>query len=414
MNGAMGKRGNRWDSSSDEEDHHRKHAKRQAVSSKHSDNNINGNDQNDDGSAKIAAAAISSSKEPVIQLHNPLLHGCRSVYDTYERMNRISEGTYGIVWKARYKATNEIVALKQIKFDVFDEQSTMITAIKGGDKYNPNNEGFPISALREINVLLALSHESIVNVKEMVVGDGMDKVFMVMELFEFDLKEGLSRFQGALAQSELKSILVQIMQGVEHMHGKWFIHRDLKPSNVLVHRSGRVALADFGLARRYETPQQYCMTQLVVTLWYRSPELLFGENRYGPPIDMWSVGCILGELIRKEPVFQGQGELDQIDQIFAMVGVPDKTSWASFDDLPNAGLFRWKPRKQSELLLPKMFPIASSLSMNQAFLDSNGFDLLCKLLTLSPSKRITASDALSHRYFKEGVQPKTPKFFSSA
>jgi cell division cycle 2-like protein len=325
------------------------------------------------------------------------------VYDTYDRIARVSEGAYGVVWKARDLATDEIVALKQIKFDGNDHAAAT------------SKEGFPVTALREISVLLALSHESIVTVKEMVVGDAMDKCFMVMAYYEFDLKDGILKFDGALAQSELKGIMQQILAGTQHTHAKWFLHRDLKTSNILVHRSGRIALADFGLARTYQDPQSRAMTQLVVTLWYRAPELLFGEAYYGPAVDMWSVGCIFGELITKDAILPGQGELDQIDQIFSLVGVPNERNWPSFDKLPNAGLFRWKPRKEQDLLLRKKFPIASPcVSANQAFLDGNGFDLLSKLLTLDPAQRLSASQALEHPYFDQGVTPQTPRFFSAS
>jgi cell division cycle 2-like protein len=378
----MGKR-DRWDSSSEEEDN----SKRPPTSS-----------QKDPPKTKAAAAAATSSLQ--LSRHNPLLQGCRSVYDTYERLDRVSEGAYGVVWKARCLATTEIVALKQIKFDAVSTTST------------GSGQGFPVTALREINVLLALQHESIVSVKEMVVGDGVDKVFMVMEFFEFDLKDGIQRFDGALAQAELKGIMQQILQGMDHMHSKWFLHRDMKTSNILVHGTGRIALADFGLARRYQEPAK-AMTQLVVTLWYRAPELLFGEACYGPAVDMWSIGCIFGELITKDAIMPGQGELDQIDQIFSLVGVPNDKNWPDFDKLPNAGLFRWKPRKESELLLPFKFPVASPVSTNQAFLDGHGYDLLKRLLTLDPAARITAAQALEHAYFSEGVVPQTPRFFSA-
>lgn len=375
----MGKR-DRWDSSSDEEED-RKSDEKSTTRRLHN---------------KSASDSSTVSKPTSLPLHNPLLKGCRSVYDAYERIGRVSEGSYGIVWKAQDLATNEVVALKQIKFDVASTK-----------------EGFPVSALREINVLLALSHESIVSVKEMVVGDDIDKVFMVMELFEFDLKEGIGRFEGALFQSELKGIMRQLLLGCQHMHSKWFLHRDLKTSNILVHRSGRIALADFGLARRFQNPLR-SLTQLVVTLWYRSPELLFGESCYGPAVDMWSIGCIFGELICKDAILQGQGELDQIDKIFSLLGVPDETSWPSFTKLPNAGIFRWKPHKPEDLLFPKKFPIAKPVSANQSFLDSNGYNLLSRLLTLDPSKRITAKESLDHPYFFEGVVPQTPRFFSSS
>lgn len=126
---------------------------------------------------------------------------------------------------------------------------------------------------------------------------------------------------------------------------------------------------------------------------------------------MWSIGCIFAELICKESVLQGQGELDQIDKIFSLVGIPTEQNWPLFEKLLSAGMFRWKNRKQEELEIFKRFPVNAPVSATQAFLDSNGFDMLQKLLTLDPSKRITASEALDHAYFREGVAPKTPKFF---
>lgn len=328
---------------------------------------------------------------PELPLHNPLTQGCRSVYDTYDRIGHVSEGTYGVVWKARDLATEDVVALKQIKFAV-----------------DVRKEGFPVTALREINVLLALSHENIVSVREMVVGKSVEQVYMVMEFFEFDLKQGLDRFEGALSQGELKGILQQILRGVNHMHASWYLHRDLKTSNILVHKSGRVALADFGLARRYEDPPQH-LTVPVVTLWYRAPELLLGETRYGPAVDMWATGCIFGELIAKDCVLQGEGELDQLDQIFTLLGAPNETNWPGYKKLPHSGILRWKGNKDSTL--SKRFPVARPVSSKQAFLDARGFQMLECMLKLDPSQRISASEALEHAYFRDGVPPTMPRFF---
>lgn len=338
-------------------------------------------------------------------LHSPLLQGCRSVYDTYEQVARVSEGSYGIVWKARDIATNETVALKQIKFHVDEPGCTQ-------DIRHVSN-GFPVTALREISVLLALSHESIVSVREMVIGKGVDKVFMVMDWFERDLSQIQTDRTEAWSQAEMKGILQQLLSGIAYVHDHWYLHRDLKPSNLLV-KKDRIALADFGLARRYQEPQRNKLTLLVVTLWYRSPELLFGEEFYGPAVDMWSMGCIMGELIlgQGRSILQGQGELDQIDQIFALVGTPDSTNWPSFDKLPNAGLFRWKRRQNEAQHLRQRFPVARPMSTNpkQVFVDSNGYELLQGMLTLDPSQRLTARQALEHVYFKEGVPPKRPYF----
>lgn len=322
--------------------------------------------------------------------HNPLLQGCRLVYDCYERLARLDEGTYGIVWKARDTNTNEMVALKQIKFDT----SLM-------------KEGFPLAALREIGVLLALSHECIVTVKEMAVGDAFDKVFMVMEFMEMNLQEAMKRCgTNPFPQSELKNMFHQILSAAHHIHDKWILHRDLKTSNILVHKSGKIALCDFGLARKYQIPKK-ALTQMVITLWYRPPELLFGESVYGPEVDMWSIGCIFGELLTKEAILQGRGELDQIDLIFKLLGAPTRFNWSGFASLPNASTFRWKKKDGSNL--KNRFPV-NSFSGNQTFLDPNGFDLLGKLLILDPALRISAREALNHRYFKEGVEMQTPCF----
>ncbi|KAL7578169.1 hypothetical protein ACA910_012606 [Epithemia clementina (nom. ined.)] len=388
----MGKKRSRWSSSTssrNENDASERHISKSAEATTAGQLSLK------DGGLPLKNSTTDAEDVPKIRRHNPLLQGCRFVYDTYEQISRVSEGTYGIVWKGRDLATGDTVALKQIKFDV------------GEDK-----EGFPVIALREINVLMALSHESIVSVQEIVVGTAFHQVFMVMEFFDFDLKDGIERFEGALFQSELKGIMLQILSGMAHVHNSWYLHRDMKTSNILVHNSGRIALADFGLARQYTDPRRP-LTQLVVTLWYRAPELLFGETHYGPPIDMWSIGCIFAELIRQDAPLKGEGELDQIDQIFTLLGVPNSDTWPLFDKLPNAGLLRWKPRKKEDIMLPKMFPVNSPLSTKQAFLDANGYNLLERLLTLDPAQRITAQEALDHAYLKEGVKPKTPRFFST-
>merc|ERR1719491_312339 len=140
-------------------------------------------------------------------------------------------------------------------------------------------------------------------------------------------------------QSEVKSMMHQILSATEHIHSRWILHRDMKPSNILVHQSGKIALCDFGLARKYQLPLKK-MTQTVITLWYRPPELLFGESMYGPEVDMWSIGCIFGEILQKDAIMQGQGELDQIDRIFKLIGSPNDDSWPGFTSLPNASILR--------------------------------------------------------------------------
>ncbi|XP_022735027.1 cyclin-dependent kinase G-2-like isoform X2 [Durio zibethinus] len=242
-----------------------------------------------------------------------MLQGCRSV-DEFERLNKIDEGTYGVVFRARDKKTGEIVALKKVKME-------------------KEREGFPLTSLREINILLSFHHPSIVDVKEVVVGGNLDSIFMVMEYMEHDLKGLMETMKQPFSQSEVKCLMLQLLEGVKYLHDNWVLHRDLKTSNLLLNNQGELKICDFGLARQYGSPLKP-YTHLVVTLWYRAPELLLGARQYSTAIDMWSLGCIMAELLSKEPLFNGKTEFDQLDKIFKTLGTPNETIWPSFSTLP--------------------------------------------------------------------------------
>lgn len=174
-----------------------------------------------------------------------------------------------MVFRAQNTITGEVVALKRVKPNI------------GG-----RNDGFSINALREINVLLALKHPNIVGVKEMVVGSSMDNVFMVMEYFENDLKHVMEQKMVVFDKGAVKCLMEQLLKGVKHMHDHWYIHRDLKTSNILINKHCRLAIADFGLARKYGSPLgRYTFN--VVTREYRCPELLLGQEKYSTAVDMW-------------------------------------------------------------------------------------------------------------------------------
>ncbi|KAI4383599.1 hypothetical protein MLD38_009415 [Melastoma candidum] len=310
--------------------------------------------------------------------------GCRSV-DEFERLNKIDEGTYGVVFRARDKKTGEVVALKKVKME-------------------KEREGFPLTSLREINILLSFHHPSIVDVKEVVVGSNLDSIYMVMEYMEHDLKGLMEAMKQPFSQSEVKCLMLQLLEGVKYLHDNWVLHRDLKTSNLLLNNRGELKICDFGLARQYGSPLKP-YTPLVVTLWYRAPELLLGAKQYSTAIDMWSLGCIMAELLSKEPLFNGKTEFEQLDKIFRILGTPNETIWPGFSKLPGVKVNFIKHQYN---MLRKKFPPTSFTG--SPVLSDAGFDLLNKLLTYDPEKRITADDALNHEWFREVPHPKSKDF----
>ncbi|KAI3844695.1 hypothetical protein MKW92_009872 [Papaver armeniacum] len=341
---------------------------------------INKDDINKDGSANYSDTDSDGEicRGKHIKKSINMLEGCRSVHE-FERLNRIDEGTYGVVFRARDKKTGEVVALKKVKME-------------------KEREGFPMTALREINILLSTDHPSIVEVKEVVM-DGLDSIFMVMEYMEHDLKSIMETKRQPFSQSEVKCLMLQLLEGVEYLHDNWVLHRDLKTSNILMNNQGELKICDFGMSRLYGSPlKQY--TQLVVTLWYRAPELLLGAKQYSTAIDMWSLGCIMAELLSKEPLFNGKTEVDQLDKIFKTLGTPSETIWPGFSELPGAKV---KFAKQQYNLLRKKFP--PTAFTGSPVLSDAGFDLLNRLLTYDPAKRITAEEAVNHEWFREVPLP---------
>lgn len=304
---------------------------------------------------------------------------CRSV-DCFRRLNRIEEGTYGVVFRAQDKETDEIVALKKLKLE-------------------REREGFPVTSLREINALMQAKHPHIVNIREMVVGSGLDSVYIVMDFVEHDLRSLMDDMAQPFTPSETKTLLRQLLSAVAAMHERWIIHRDLKTSNLLLNNRGEIKVADFGLARRLGSPPIGALTPVVVTLWYRSPELLLGANEYSWSVDMWSVGCIFAELLTLRPLFPGKSEIDQLDKIFRVLGMPSERIWPGLSQLPHAN--KVAPINQPYNCLDKIFPALSPA----------GIDLMGRLLAYDPARRIAAAEALQHPFFHEAPLPKEPAQF---
>jgi len=294
--------------------------------------------------------------------------------DRYQKLEKIGEGTYGVVYKARDKMNNDIIALKKIRLEQEDE-------------------GVPSTAVREICLLKEIQHPNVVELKQVVHGD--NKLYLVFEYLDQDLKKYMDIAGAPLAPQLVKANLYQMLNGLAYCHAHRVIHRDLKPQNLLIDRSGNLKLADFGLARAFSLPIR-TYTHEVVTLWYRAPEILLGQKQYSTPVDIWSVGCIFAEMAQRRPLFAGDSEIDQIFKIFRIQGTPKESTWPGVTNLPDF-----------KSTFPKWQPV--QLSKQVPNLDSAGIDLLSKMICYDPSSRISARDALNHPYFDDLDKSRWPK-----
>jgi cell division cycle 2-like len=229
-------------------------------------------------------------------------------------------------------------------------------------------------------------------------------IYLVMPFIEHDLKTILGLLSEPFLPSETKLLFQQLVSALAYLHDSHILHRDLKTSNLLLSNRGELKLADFGMARYTSTPPPRHLTQLVVTLWYRSPELLLGVETYDSAVDVWSLGCIFAELLTSEPLFTGKNEVDQLALIFALLGTPTSQSWPGFGSLPNA--------KVLHPVLAKAPELSSRLTANRfPYLSSAGLRLLASCLSLNPATRPTAEDMLQHKYFQEDPRPKPKEMF---
>jgi cyclin-dependent kinase 2 len=235
--------------------------------------------------------------------------------DGYEKLEKIGEGTYGVVYKARLATHGgRVVALKKIRLDT-------------------ECEGVPSTAIREISILKELDHKNVVSLLDVLYCDR--KLFLVFEYLDYDLKKFMDKHAPTgIPIPTVKKYLYQLLEGVAYCHSNRVLHRDLKPQNLLISVQGCIKLADFGLARAFGVPVR-TYTHEVVTLWYRSPELLLGSQYYSTPVDIWSIGCIFAEMITKRPLFPGDSEIDQLFRIFRTLGTPDECSWPGISTLPD-------------------------------------------------------------------------------
>ncbi|KAG7383056.1 hypothetical protein PHYPSEUDO_004040 [Phytophthora pseudosyringae] len=325
---------------------------------------------------------------PVLNENGFTINGCSfNVDPKYQPLDAIGQGSYGVVCSVCNSETDEKLAIKKI-------------TPMAGDEWDATH------TLREIRLMRCLgAHENIISLKDLSMCKDKDELYMMMELADTDLHR-LIQSSCPLTEGHIRVIMYQVLSGVKAMHDNGVLHRDLKPGNLLLNKACELKITDFGLARMMPKKAQLgleqaasdggvsMMTEYVVTRWYRPPELMLAPNgSYDGAVDMWSVGCILGELVSRKPLFPGTDFMDQLTRVFQVLPVPEPE---------DRGYVIEKDALKFLSSLPPPVPGALETKLGDTA-GAQALDLLRRLLCFNPKERISADDALAHPFF-EGVQ----------
>ncbi|KAL5787064.1 hypothetical protein ACOSP7_004013 [Xanthoceras sorbifolium] len=296
--------------------------------------------------------------------------------DSFEKLDKIGQGTYSSVYKARDLESNKLVALKKVRFANMDPESVRFMA-------------------REIIILRRLDHPNVMKLEGIITSRVSGSLYLIFEYMEHDLA-GLAATPGIkFTEAQIKCYMLQLLRGLEHCHSRGILHRDIKGSNLLIDYNGNLKIGDFGLATFSRTYQNQPLTSRVVTLWYRPPELLLGSTDYGASVDLWSSGCILAELFAGKPIMPGRTEVEQLHKIFKLCGSPSEEYWKR-SKLPHSTIFKpQQPYKRCVAETFKEFP-------------SSALSLLDVLLATEPEGRGTSSSALQSEFFTTKPLPCEP------
>eukprot|EP00052_Salpingoeca_macrocollata_P023932 m.212302 g.212302 ORF g.212302 m.212302 type:complete len:400 (-) comp22147_c7_seq2:148-1347(-) len=334
--------------------------------------------------------------------------------ERFDLLGRIGEGTYGVVYKTVRKKSldKSVYALKCMK-------GMSPTAL----------DGLSIAACREIALLRDLKHENVIRAQEIFLSNKSHEVCFLLDYAEYDLWGILDTHRKAKngtppypPESLQKSILWQLLNGMHYLHCNWILHRDLKPANILVMgdgpENGRVKIADLGMARLFQSPLKTFteVDPVVVTFWYRSPELLLGAKHYTKAIDIWAIGCIMGELMTARPIFCARNgdkskesyNKEQLQEIFKVLSYPTPVKgspreWQHMDQLPE--YTRFCQHFEKEMKQPPAAPLEEHFRNVKPVPSPAKCSLLSQLLKIDPLQRISALAAMDHKYFSERPLP---------
>ncbi len=292
--------------------------------------------------------------------------------DLYIKEEKLGEGTYGVVYKCKDKETGKYVALKKVRLENEDE-------------------GIPSTSIREISILKQMHHPNIVNLIDLIHGE--KRLFLVFEYLNYDLKKFLDLNGAPLKPELVKSYLYQLLLAIKYCHSRRILHRDLKPQNLLINSNEKLKICDFGLARGFGVPVK-TFTNEVVTLWYRPPDILLGSKIYDISCDIWSAGCIFGEMLLGHPIFFGKNESEQCEKIFNVIGTPDEEEFNWLKESPE-----WNTGNNGD-----GFMKVDRKNFKEYFKEINddlAIDILDKILIFDPDKRAKCDELLKHQYFND-------------
>ena len=282
----------------------------------------------------------------------------------YIKVSKIGGGSFGAVYVVKDKETEKLYAMKKFYLD------------------NLGNGG----AKKQYEILSKFNHENIHKVIDMFVSKNQNQ-YLITPYYKNNLYDYVSK---KLPEKAIKQIIYQILCGVNYLHSLKYLHRDIKPDNILISSEGKIILTDFDLCRQESKGKDDQMTRTAVTLYYRAPEIFFGDSYYNNKIDIWSIGCVFAEMITGKPIFKANNELGTLSNIIENIGCPNEDNWPGVSQLPN-----YLPFGGGEFKIGKI--------LEEGGLSKEGINMVTNMLMLDPKKRPTCEEMMKNDYFKKDI-----------